>query len=300
VWLVGPYATPVTRDGRVLTTPFRGELGIMSLEAHDDVASFIAAGHHRRWPDDAEDRCVLSLVSRLETNYYHWTVDQLAQLQALERWKRGHPSVQPEILVSDTGPAFRTAMLEHLGVLPVTRWKGGRLAVRRLLVASIPGNRIAASPRSLQWLRERMLTNAGVEPHTGSDAGRRLYVGRAPGGWRSIVNANEVESALEDVGFDVVRPERLSFVEQVRLFAGASSIVGQHGAGLTNCLYAPRASVVELIGTYGGAEYYSICASLGLPYRAVVCDTRGDDIVVPVPDLLAAVSGRSTEPTAAR
>ena len=49
-----------------------------------------------------------------------------------------------------------------------------------------------------------------------------------------------VIDALRPLGFVVVDPGRLSFAEQIRLFAGAERIVGNCGAGLTNLVFAPR------------------------------------------------------------
>jgi capsular polysaccharide biosynthesis protein len=87
-----------------------------------------------------------------------------------------------------------------------------------------------------------------------------------------------------------VRPEELTFVEQVRLFRDADLIVGQHGAGLTNCLFSSGAHVIELHGGYGGGEYYSLCSALGLAYRVVRCEASGDDLVVDVDELATAVA----------
>jgi capsular polysaccharide biosynthesis protein len=104
------------------------------------------------------------------------------------------------------------------------------------------------------------------------------------------VNSGEVESVLRDAGFAVLHPEDLPLPEQIRRFATASVIVGQHGAGLTNCLYAPGASVVELHGGYGGGEYFSMCRVLGQPYHLVRCRPRGDDVLVDIDDLRAMVT----------
>jgi hypothetical protein len=49
--------------------------------------------------------------------------------------------------------------------------------------------------------------------------------------------------------FEIVRCEDLSFETQVTIFSEASVIVGAHGSGLANLIFAPpNAKIVELMG----------------------------------------------------
>jgi capsular polysaccharide biosynthesis protein len=76
---------------------------------------------------------------------------------------------------------------------------------------------------------------------------RRLYVSRRGHPMRVMVNEIALEAALIRRGFQIVRPERLSVAEQIRLFAGAEVIVGPTGAGLTNAVFAdPGCQIVEI------------------------------------------------------
>jgi capsular polysaccharide biosynthesis protein len=85
------------------------------------------------------------------------------------------------------------------------------------------------------------------------------------------VNEAEVLELLTERGFTVVDPGALSVAEQIRACAGASIIVGAHGAGLTNLMFAaPGAAVVELFP--GGHVlpdcYWTLSRSVpGLEYR---------------------------------
>lgn len=77
--------------------------------------------------------------------------------------------------------------------------------------------------------------------HTGGGASRR-----------SIPNHAEVQSLMEEwveppLEFMNVRLEELDFATQIRLFASAKIIVGQHGAGLGNAVWMdPGGTVVEM------------------------------------------------------
>jgi capsular polysaccharide biosynthesis protein len=76
---------------------------------------------------------------------------------------------------------------------------------------------------------------------------RRLYVSRRAQTMRVMVNELALEAALIRRGFQIVRPERMSVADQIRLFSEAEVIVGPTGAGLTNALFAaPGCKVVEI------------------------------------------------------
>ena len=65
---------------------------------------------------------------------------------------------------------------------------------------------------------------------------------------RPLVNEDEVVDALARLGFTPIKPETLSFADQVRLFRGAEAIVAPHGAELTNLGFCrPGCVVLELL-----------------------------------------------------
>lgn len=80
--------------------------------------------------------------------------------------------------------------------------------------------------------------------------GARFYISRGGGGHilQRLRNEDEVIAAFEARGFQPILAERLSFREQVELFATAEIIAGVHGAGLTNALHAPEQSwLIEVV-----------------------------------------------------
>jgi capsular polysaccharide biosynthesis protein len=94
------------------------------------------------------------------------------------------------------------------------------------------------------------------------------------------VNDDDVRDLLCQRGFVAMRPEERSVRDQIAVFSRASVIIGMHGAGLTNVLFAPRAQMIELVGSYGGPEYFSMCRGLGNSYTRVQCEDRGENIHV--------------------
>ncbi len=288
-WLVGEHAAAVTDGGRLLAGAFHDSPALLGMEANADLVGFLAG---RRWADPAAREPwadVCPLVSRLDPNYFHWLVHWCGQVEALEAYER-QTGVRPTVLVRGGGGGYLRAGLELLGVDPARTvdWHAadGPRPVDRLVVCSRPGNEVDSSPASLRWLRDRFLSAAAASPA----AARRLYVPRKRGGWRSVVNEDELVARLTRDGFEVVRPDGMSLADQVRLFAEAAVVVGLHGAGLTNVLFAPRGRLVELRGTYGGGEYRSMASGLAVPYAAVPCEPVGQDVRADPDAVLRAVA----------
>ena len=286
-WLVGRHAAPVTTAGRILLTSFRDQPGLLGLEPQTDLLEWVrAAGwNQRRQPPDFRHLC--SLVGRLDPNYFHWMIESCGQIEGIEAYVQATGS-RPRLLVRGGAGKFVRESLELLGWgNEVVEWPAEAQPawVDGLVLASLPGNGAVSSPRSLRWLRDRFLAGAGAEP-----AGRRrLYIPRRPGGWRSVLNDDEVVARMRAEGFDIVSPEKLSLAEQIRLFSQASLIVAMHGAALTNLLFAPRAAVLELTGSYGGGEYYSMASGLEMRYASIRCQASGDNVVVDVPALVRTI-----------
>ena len=189
------------------------------------------------------------------------------------------------------GPAFQRASLQLLGYDAdrVLDWtpESSPCAIEHLILPALRGNSLECSPRSMNWLRTRFLAACGVDATTLSlsDATRKIYIGRKMGGWRFVENQGEVEEFLSARGFENVQAENLSFADQIRLFASARLIVGMHGAGLANILFAPRAHLVELMGGYGDGAYYNIASAFKQPYTLLNCNDSGDNIVVDLKQL---------------
>jgi hypothetical protein len=178
------------------------------------------------------------LQQAFDDNYARWLVEVLprvavaAQFVDLARFKFAITRVEGHM-----GRVMREG-LALFGVKPeqIVEIDRGPVLFERLLyplpVASHPW---AKSPNAIAVL-ESLPDRIGAA----RDGPKRIYVTRNAGATRRLTNENAVIDALRPLGFVVVDPGRLSFAEQIRLFAGAERIVGNCGAGLTNLVFAPR------------------------------------------------------------
>lgn len=100
----------------------------------------------------------------------------------------------------------------------------------------------------------------------------RVYISRAKAKkGRRVLNEHALMTHLRRVGFEKYILEDLSIEDQIEILAKAEWIVGPHGAGLANMLFAKDAKVIELFGCYHVAPHFYLL-SKALDHRyAFIC-----------------------------
>ncbi len=136
--------------------------------------------------------------------------------------------------------ALRLLRIPESRLLP---FDGGDWRFRTLYFPSISN----FSARQIAWLRGRVLGETAVSPQQNNPP-VRLYISRSDASTRRLVNEADLLPCLQAHGFQIVTLTGMPFPEQVALFARAEIILGPHGSGLTNVVFAPpQATLVELM-----------------------------------------------------
>ncbi len=96
----------------------------------------------------------------------------------------------------------------------------------------------------------------------------RILICRSVANSRNLTNRAEMIEALRPLGFAAIQPEKLSFDEQVLLFAQADVIVCEFGAALANAMFCRLgAKIVEIIAEGQHDPWSShLCAMLELEH----------------------------------
>jgi len=122
------------------------------------------------------------------------------------------------------------------------------------------------TPESAAWVRAKLAPELTHKP-----VGKKIfYISRA-GGPRSVLNEEEIIASLKSHDVTVVQTEKLTLQQQIDRFSEAGIIVGPHGAGIQNALWAPRGCrVLELVNArYFSGIYWTLAESLNQPYGLV-------------------------------
>ena len=215
----------------------------------------------------AQRLCVL-VTPGARDYYYHWMADLMPAFRLL------HANADPglrraALLINHSGRSYQRESLEALALTvdvinarTYTLYSAAHLYARPLPQASF-------SLQDARFLRSLF----GVQE---SEAAVRLYVARGQTRRRRIRNEAEVIALMRRLGFDIVDPAAHTVREQARLFASARTVIGFHGAGLTNAIFCGKDTrLVEVFDRGYVADHYStLAAQLGLDYRRIVHGIR--------------------------
>lgn len=149
------------------------------------------------------------------------------------------------------------------------------------------------------WLRQKIFSAYGIQA---TQRNKRIYISRRQTRQRAVINEASVLEFLSNFGFELYCLEEMTLREQAELFAAAEIIIGPHGGGLTNVLFAPsNAIVIEFFApAHFRAQtqfwcYWMMSTTLGLEYWYVLCQGQyrpgssinHDDLIVPIHKLQA-------------
>lgn len=236
---------------------------------------------------DSLDGPVAPLIPRYP-NYYHWMVETVPKIRYLRQFGSEREAVN--LLVPADVPTFVDETLKLLSwpESQTVSAERGKYDVSKLALPSYPDRR----PTDFDWLREEIL---GTAPDRVPESGTNIYVSRAKDIERRVVNEDEVMEVLSEFGFDRYRLEERSLAENARLFADADVIVGPHGAGLTDIIFAGDGVLIELFGEKVKQPYEKLSAAVGVEYEKLHCTPESTDLVVDTEELAEKVVGALEE-----
>ena len=278
--LVGRYPVAFTHKKRmILKASVNEHVLIRSICAN--LKGLARTLLSRRKRAEYRHLCVFSNI--WSKGYFHWTLDDLTRLEALQQFRK-HTNTPVQLLMV---PPVRVWQLDSLramgfGEEDLVIWDGGKARVEKLYVT--PGRR--ADKDAIEWLRRHAAEYAGCREETA--ASKRIYISRADADERQVVNEQEFFSSLEARGFELFRLSELDYRAQVRLFWEADFVVGPHGAGLTNLVYSrPGATLIELSPSREiRGHFQRLCDDLGLAYERTLCQTIGSSLIVDIDEVL--------------
>ncbi len=198
------------------------------------------------------------LCLRYTENYFHWLFDCLPRLELLRLAEIDLQQIDRFFFITHNFP-YQTSTLELLNIPKdkiVRNPKSFHIRADRLYVPSIVG-RTESVPTKWQcdFLKRSFLPFANVQSRS------RIYLSRRSTPYRRVLNEDRVMEFLAPFGFQSVRLEKLSFVEQVSLMASAEVVIVPHGAGATNTVFCnPGTTIIEIFAPNYVENFYWIVA----------------------------------------
>ncbi|MBK8066829.1 MAG: glycosyltransferase family 61 protein [Rhodanobacteraceae bacterium] len=180
--------------------------------------------------------------SDLISNHYHFLIDALPRLWHLAHMDLSDPPAR--LYLTSKHEKYEAVVRRLLpdGIdVRVVQPDTCVQSDRHLLLPQMSGSECGWLPeRAIEFVRSRLLGDHAAPTQ------RVIYVSRRIARVRRILNEDELIFALEKIGVTCVIAETMTVDDQIELFAGARGIIGMHGAGLTNMLFARNARVLEI------------------------------------------------------
>jgi len=207
-------------------------------------------------------------------NYAHWLTEVLPRIAAFCSVEQ-HANV-PIIIDDGLHPNIMESLALVVGndreiiALPV----GRAINVGILYVTSVTGyvpferrnTRLVGhshgvfSPAALELLRNKIdAVDNGAENQSWPE---KIFL-RRNSGLREVANVAELENLMTSRGYTIIEPEKLTFIQQVKLFKNAKKIVAPTGAALSNAIFCkPGTQVTVLMAKHKNMIYRYWCNML--------------------------------------
>ncbi|EMI55771.1 glycosyltransferase family 61 protein [Rhodopirellula sallentina] len=196
----------------------------------------------RRLPRPTHLRGTVVVLNKVAShNYFHWLSEVLPRIELVKR----AGLLSADAYIVDCHKSFQLQSLELLGI-PLQKiiqpHEGLLIQAERLVVPSF------YSADSRRRLGPLMKSTIGLQDADHQEFNKRkVYISRRHSNNRILQNDAEVSRFLDKHDFETHHLEQYSLEKQIRLLHQTGTVIGLHGAGLTNVLFSPgSAEVLEI------------------------------------------------------
>lgn len=198
------------------------------------------------------------------SNYYHWMIEILPRIHLLKTSGFAFDF----LYTCPLRYCFQKETLAALGIKKeqiIESTPATHLAPDRLIFPS----QAARSCVTPQWVIN-FLKDTFLKDYIPKNSKKRIFVSRSHSSIRHIINEDEIFALVEPYGFKKVYLEKMSVTEQARLIHESEIIIGTHGAGMVNIVFAtPGTVIIELFQEHLDSTFFELSTTMELQYHCV-------------------------------
>lgn len=286
--LIGPYAIGLYKGKNLVPETSGFRIGGMFVGSRGQVIIHNIKSRLRIRPSKSKEG-VFPLICP-DPSYYHWMMEHLPKLRLLELYQR-ETGKKPTLLIESNPRDFVCDTLKAAGYnsTQYTEWDQQKTTVEKLITTThrphifnyeIPEfSNYNPSVRDFTWLRDRIRSSM---PDSGTTSGtpEKVYISRQEASReRKVVNQNQLNGILERHGFETYKLETLPFGQQLSIFDKANVIMGPHGAGLLNMIFADDPTIIELFPeSVIKPHFYFLADMFEFDYMSMITESEGNNL----------------------
>ena len=225
------------------------------------------------------------IVACPPTGYFHWLFEIMPNiLHVLSKVPEG------KILISTKSPNYVLNALELLighekykSKIIVSRHP---LKIANLIMPQVEVYSGFVNPKDIEKLR---IDFRGKVDKTEDNTTGFYYISRSQTKKRKLSNEIELEQRLKDLGFKIIYAEDMLFRDQIICFLKARFIIGPHGAGLSNMIWANSPCEINEIFPFGVFNdcYARLAVTLGFGYDYISCEQDKNGVgYIPIDEII--------------
>jgi len=212
---------------------------------------------------------VASISNISPDNYYHWFFEAIPRLHLLEL---ANESADKFIL--SHGTPFQRATLDLLGISENVAMHPSaslHVAAETLLVPSLPGEIGYPVPWAVDYLKNKLVSDC-EHSHGSLPIGGSIFLSRQSAYYRRELNFEQVSQVLQRHGVNVIDAGKYTLRDQIKIIRCADTIIGVHGAAMTNLTFARKGTrVLEIFSpNYVNPVYHRLSSISGLNYNYAI------------------------------
>jgi capsular polysaccharide biosynthesis protein len=168
------------------------------------------------------------ITDEWSAEYFHWLTDALTRLIAVEDFGNNYRVILPN---EYNQREYIKRSLELLN-FPIYYYnKRRRLKVKELIIPSHTAHTGNYNKQLINKLRGKFIKENEIIPN------RKIYISRQKAKKRKVLNENDVVDLLIYYNYEIHYFEDYNFEKQIEIMSQTKTLIGLHGAGLTNMLF---------------------------------------------------------------
>jgi len=211
---------------------------------------------------------VATIALEGKSNYYHWMTEILPRLALLEQ-----ANIDYDFLyVPKLQYQFQKDTLKLLGIDCQKIIEGVSNTHIQPTTVIFP-SQVARSCITPLWVVE-FLQKRFLQDYQVKNGKKRIFISRGNAAIRRILNEDAIFEIIKPFGFEKVLMEKMSVIEQAQLAHESEIIIGTHGAGMTNIIFARQSTtIIELFQEHLDETFFDLSTIMNLKYHCIKTET---------------------------